>query len=85
MAEIKDNSHHVEMDTSMEKNGISAEDYELQQALKNYVPETEAEKKLRRKIDLHLMPMLWIMYVLNYIDRTNIVSGASYILNNAAY
>lgn len=73
MAEIKDNSHHVEMDASFEKKGLSAEEFELQQALRNYVPETEAEKKLRRKIDLHLMPMLWIMYVLNYIDRTNIV------------
>jgi hypothetical protein len=75
MSEIKDQSHHVELDATAEKAGISAEDLELQQALRNYIPETEAEKKLRRKIDLHLMPMLWVMYVLNYIDRTNIVSS----------
>lgn len=74
MAEIKDQSNHVEVDSTIEKHGISTEDMELQQALRNYVPETEAEKKLRRKIDLHLIPMLWVMYVLNYIDRTNIVS-----------
>ena len=74
MAETKDNSIHVEVDTNMEKHGISAEELELQQALRDYIPETDAEKKLRRKIDIHLLPMLWIMYVLNYIDRTNIVS-----------
>ena len=36
-------------------------DRELQQALKDYVPGTEEEKKLLRKIDLSLMPCLWIM------------------------
>jgi hypothetical protein len=42
-----------------------------------YVPGTEEEKRLLRKIDKHLLPMLWVMYVMNYIDRTNIgVSGA---------
>ncbi|KAL7271016.1 hypothetical protein RUND412_006253 [Rhizina undulata] len=40
--------------------------------LANYVPDTNEEKKLLRKIDLYLMPILWIMYILNYIDRTNI-------------
>lgn len=27
------------------------------------------EKKLRRKIDLRLLPMIIVMYILNYIDR----------------
>lgn len=30
---------------------------------------TELETKLRRKIDLRLLPMIIIMYILNYIDR----------------
>jgi hypothetical protein len=42
--------------------------------LANYVPGTDEEKKLVRKIDLYLLPMLWVMYILNYVDRTNIVS-----------
>jgi hypothetical protein len=46
---------------------------ELAEALRNYVPQSAEEKKLVRKIDLFLMPMLWIMYILNYVDRTNIV------------
>lgn len=50
-------------------------DAELAAALRNYVPGSEAEKKLVRKIDYHLMPILWIMYVLNYVDRTNIVGS----------
>lgn len=42
-----------------------------------YVEGTAEEKKLVRKIDMHLIPILWIMYVFNYLDRTNIgVSGA---------
>lgn len=30
---------------------------------------TAFEKKLRRKIDLRILPMIIIMYILNYIDR----------------
>jgi len=47
-------------------------DNELADAIRNYVPGTTEERKLVRKIDLLLMPMLWIMYILNYVDRTNI-------------
>lgn len=28
------------------------------------------EKRLRRKIDLRLLPMIVVMYILNYIDRS---------------
>ncbi|RSH85433.1 hypothetical protein EHS25_004829 [Saitozyma podzolica] len=37
-----------------------------------YVEDTPEEKQLVRKIDRHLLPMLWVMYIFNYIDRTNI-------------
>ncbi len=37
-----------------------------------YVPGTEEERKLVRKIDLRLFPMLWVMFCMNYLDRTNI-------------
>jgi hypothetical protein len=44
-----------------------------------YIPDTDEEKRLVRKIDKRLMPMLWVMYVMNYIDRTNIgVSDSAY-------
>jgi len=51
---------------------LSADEQEFAQAMRDYIPGSAEEKKLVRKIDLFLMPMLWIMYILNYIDRTNI-------------
>lgn len=33
-----------------------------------YVPNTEEERKLVRKIDMRLIPMLWVMYILNYVS-----------------
>ncbi|KAK7409275.1 hypothetical protein QQX98_008515 [Neonectria punicea] len=50
----------------------NAVDHALVQALREYHPGSPEEKKLVRKIDCFLMPILWIMYILNYIDRTNI-------------
>ncbi|RMZ68794.1 pantothenate transporter liz1 [Pyrenophora seminiperda CCB06] len=32
----------------------------------------EEEQKLVRKIDLFLLPTIWLMYLLSYMDRTNI-------------
>lgn len=69
----KQSIEHVEM--GVEGNDIvklSQDEAELEEALRNYVPGTSEEKKLVRKIDLLLMPILWIMYILNYVDRTNI-------------
>ena len=36
----------------------------------DYVPGTDEEKKLVRKIDLFLMPTIFLMYLLSYMDRT---------------
>jgi hypothetical protein len=35
-------------------------------------PRGPLEKKLLRKIDTRLMPLLMLIYVLNYLDRNNI-------------
>ncbi|GHJ88605.1 hypothetical protein NliqN6_5007 [Naganishia liquefaciens] len=37
-----------------------------------YEPGTAEEKALVRKMDRRLLPILWLMYVFNYLDRTNI-------------
>lgn len=34
----------------------------------------EEEKALVRKVDLYLLPMIWIMYLLSYMDRTKYVA-----------
>ncbi|KAI1257576.1 hypothetical protein MGN70_000619 [Eutypa lata] len=38
----------------------------------NFTWTPEEEKKLVRKIDLYLLPTIWIMYLLSYMDRTNV-------------
>lgn len=32
----------------------------------------EAEKGLVRKLDMTLLPMTWVLYMFNYLDRNNI-------------
>jgi hypothetical protein len=53
---------------------LAYDDEELAVALANYVPDTAEERRLVRKIDFTLLPCLWWMYVLAYLDRGNIVS-----------
>ena len=31
-----------------------------------------AEKSLLRKIDMTLLPLVWLLYLFNYLDRNNI-------------
>lgn len=50
------------------------EDEEMTLARETYVPGTDEEKRLVRKVDMILLPCLWWMYVLAYLDRGNIVS-----------
>lgn len=68
--------HEKAPSTEMKEDNVPSvsRDSELAEALRNYVPRTADEKKLVKKIDIFLMPILWLMYILNYIDRTNIVS-----------
>jgi hypothetical protein len=44
-------------------------------ALQNYVPDTAEEKRLVRKIDFILLPILWWMYILAHLDRSNIANA----------
>ncbi|CAG9981511.1 unnamed protein product [Clonostachys byssicola] len=53
----------------------SSEDRELAIALKSYEPDTEEEKRLVRKIDFILLPCLWWMYILAYLDKGNIANA----------
>jgi hypothetical protein len=44
-------------------------------AFRDYVPGTPEEKRLVRKIDFVLLPILWCMYVLAHLDRSNIANA----------
>ena len=48
-------------------------DQKQRQAIEAYVPDTEEERKLVRKIDSFLLPTIWLMYLLSYMDRTKYV------------
>jgi hypothetical protein len=59
--------------------GLDA-DLDMVHALQNYVLGTPEEKRLVRKIDFILLPCLWWMYVLAYLDRGNVVSNIGHFL-----
>lgn len=41
-----------------------------------YVPGSAEEKALVRKIDRTLIPLVWVMYILSYLDRYVLLSFA---------
>lgn len=48
-------------------------DSENVEHLEEYNEDTRAkEKRLVRKLDMSLMPVVWILYFFNYMDRNNI-------------
>lgn len=53
-------------DIKQAEEGASAQHIEKPQA--TWTP--EAERRLVRKMDLRILPMLILMYILNYVDRT---------------
>lgn len=59
---------HVEMGTLDEK--VDPEG--LEQATLNQERFDAVEKQLTRKLDCTLMPMVWLLYLFNYLDRNNI-------------
>lgn len=55
--------HIEEADHEVQKNNMV-------EAIDGYIPDSEEERKLIRKIDLYLLPTIWLMYLLSYMDRT---------------
>lgn len=75
-ADIKQSVEHVEetRDTPNNLQGPVAAEIEI---VKNLSPEEfdAAEKKLLRKIDFTLLPTLFVLLVLNYLDRNALASA----------
>ena len=48
--------------------------FEAPEFIRNWTPEERhaAEKRLKAKIDLRLMPMIILMYIMNYLDRVSL-------------
>ncbi|KAJ9150396.1 Major facilitator superfamily transporter [Pleurostoma richardsiae] len=68
-------SDHIDMTTRGEKDFASESAVD---ADGNEMTEDEwraAEKSLVRKLDLTLVPMVWVLYLFNYLDRNNIAQA----------
>ncbi|KAJ7471892.1 major facilitator superfamily domain-containing protein [Mycena latifolia] len=46
-------------------------------AMDKYQPGSEAERRLVRKIDMRIVPTVWLLYVMSYLDRANIGNAES--------
>lgn len=43
---------------------------DIQESDNGYIEGTDEEKRLVRKIDIMLLPTIFLMYLLSYMDRT---------------
>lgn len=71
-------AEHIEMDpTLLKANGIDTEQQAIyaEFAAKDDEWKAEHTKKLLRKVDLHLLPFLILMYTLNFLDRSNLAQA----------
>jgi hypothetical protein len=68
----------LEDNETFEETVVKVEAYEserdITQALDNYVPNTEEERRLVMKVDLKLLPILGVMYAVQCMDRNLMVS-----------
>ncbi|WRT70740.1 uncharacterized protein IL334_007738 [Kwoniella shivajii] len=65
-----DNSKQKHADEWHEQDEILDQDVVALAA--TYVPGSDAEKALVRKIDKRIIPCIWVLYTLSYLDRANI-------------
>ncbi|KAF4420506.1 major facilitator superfamily transporter [Fusarium acutatum] len=63
-AKMSHEEHHLKSITSQ----MGVADYETPEWKQN-------EKRLVRKLDMTFMPMVWILYMFNYLDRNNIAQA----------
>lgn len=80
---VKDLATHISH-TSTDKPGIELEGGNparrvivAPQWIRDLTPEqrVEIENKLKTKIDFRLLPMVILMYIMNYLDRNNIAAA----------
>ncbi|KAL2260112.1 hypothetical protein VTK26DRAFT_6003 [Humicola hyalothermophila] len=64
-------------ETTERKDSGSQQRLQPPEFIRNLTPEEREhlEKRLKRKIDVRLLPAIIIMYILNYIDRNNIAAA----------
>lgn len=69
----KDEHHHIDHDTKAAPAVALGRDgsFRAPEWIRNLTPEERhhIEGKLKRKLDTRLMPMIVLMYIMNYLDR----------------
>jgi hypothetical protein len=58
-------------DSNFVEKGVFVQDAPVFNALPSVKPpfDRAAERRLLRKLDLRILPVLWILYLVNFIDR----------------
>jgi hypothetical protein len=72
-----DAKHHITRPEDDHRDQLASRGLQLPDELKDYSTDErhELELKLKRKIDLRLLPMVILMYIMNYLDRNNIAAA----------
>ncbi|KAF9441561.1 MFS general substrate transporter [Macrolepiota fuliginosa MF-IS2] len=76
-AKAKISMEEVQRDSDHETTSISGKDVDVVEGLPpSGSPErTAAEKRLVRKLDMRLLPTIFVIFIMNYIDRTGITTA----------
>ncbi|THH19142.1 hypothetical protein EW146_g1970 [Bondarzewia mesenterica] len=56
---------------------IQSKDWKDETSFVAYEPGSDVEKRLVRKIDMRIVPAIWVLYTLSYLDRANIGNAYS--------
>ena len=75
--DVKGVAHYISNSVTLDHTGTSRRRREAPPLVRDLSTEERArlERALVRKIDLRLLPMIILMYILNYLDRNNIASA----------
>lgn len=75
MSQVDEKMAERETSNHIERKGSDAPDVTLKEHDNCGLSDEQwkaAEKRLVRKLDLTLVPILWVFYLFNYLDRNNI-------------
>ena len=73
----KEITQHISSDYGLEQTTTARRKREAPELVRNLSSEERdrLERALVRKIDFRLLPMIILMYIMNYLDRNNIASA----------
>ncbi|KAK0218770.1 major facilitator superfamily domain-containing protein [Armillaria fumosa] len=67
----------MDYDNTKFNSGKPEQEWQEEFAITVYEPGSEVEKRLVRRIDRHIVPTVWVLYTLSYLDRATIGNAKS--------